>query len=117
MSRLIKAIEGFFVAIFSFLFIALVALASALPIDEGGLGFGGIIAFLIWIILMLIFVKVSRPGAAILGIVAFIIIRLAKVGTDGITQSLINNQESFETLIGIPIVLFIIYKILQRNII
>jgi predicted RNA-binding Zn-ribbon protein involved in translation (DUF1610 family) len=111
MSKLFKAIEGFFIAVFSFLFISLIAVASALPIDEGGLGFAGIIAFLIWLFLMLIFIKVSRPGAAILGIVAFFAIRLVKVGTDGISQSLTNNQESIEMIIGIPIMLFIFYKI------
>jgi len=63
-----------------------------MPIEEGGLGHSGFVGVLAFLLLMFLFVKVSKVGSTIFGFIGYMILRIRLVGTDRITEIITSKE-------------------------
>ena len=103
-----RGVKNIFFGILSFLFLAVCCLSFSLPLNQGGLGMNGFLAFLIWVGLMFVFVKASTVGSAVIAVIILVGGRIAKLG---ISKEFIESSgELVGTLLG---GLFVFYIIIQ----
>lgn len=75
MKEIIKKVIGFFI-------ITVAALECAGDASMGGLGLNGFLAFLIWIVLMAILIKVSSILSIVISVVGYMLIYCLEFGAD-----------------------------------
>ena len=103
-----RGVKNIFFGILSFLILAVCCLSFSLPLNQGGLGMNGFLAFLIWVGLMFVFVKASTVGSAVIAVIILVGGRIAKLG---ISKEFIESSgELVGTLLG---GLFVFYIIIQ----
>ena len=101
-----RGVKNIFFGILSFLILAVCCLSFSLPLNQGGLGMNGFLAFLIWVGLMFVFVKASTVGSAVIAVIILVGGRIAKLG---ISKEFIESSgELVGTLLGGLFVFYII---------
>ena len=111
MKDFFRAVKNIFFGIFSFLILAICCMLFSLPLNQGGLGMNGFLAFLIWVGLMFVFVKVSTVGSAVISVIILLGGRIAKLGIS--TDFLENAGDLIGTLIGGALVFIIIIRMIS----
>ena len=111
MMNFLRTVKKIFIGFMSFLVLAICCLSFSMPLDQGGLGMSGFLAFVIWVALMFVFVKASTVASAVIAVIILIGGRIAKVG---ISQDFIESSgEMIGTLIGGLVVFYIIIQMIS----
>lgn len=77
---MLQKIKNFFIKLFCFFFISLIWAISMASYAEGGAEINGILAFLLWLVNLIILFKVSAVVSAIGSSILIIVLRITKFG-------------------------------------
>ena len=109
MRNFFRTVKNLFFGFLSFLILAVCCLSFSMPLDQGGLGMSGFLAFVIWVVLMFVFVKMSTVGSAVIAVIILLGGRIAKVG---VSKDFIEaSGETIGTIIGVLLVCYIIIQL------
>ena len=77
---MLQKIKNFFIKLFCFIFISAIWAISMASYAEGGAEINGILAFLLWLVNLIILFKVSAVVSAIGSSILIIVLRITKFG-------------------------------------
>ena len=113
LANLMNGFLNFLKAMFCFFINMMLAVIVSIPVEQGGLGWPGFFGVLVFLLLLFLFVKVSKIGSSVLGIIGYIVLRTRLVGTEKITKLL--ESKEFIYLIALVIGYFVLTSYLGKS--